>query len=82
MYHPVSIRIGLHHAKPLALPLTDPVHRVLWSAGLSYCSRLNAYTAPASLPVEQQEDLAHQAVYALQSLELPVAHFHHPAPAT
>ncbi|MFD8982835.1 hypothetical protein [Streptomyces sp. NPDC059564] len=63
----------------MSLPLTDPAQRVLWSRGFTYCSRLDAYTAPASLPVEQQEHLVHQAVHALQPLGVPVAHFHHPA---
>ncbi|MFD6912349.1 hypothetical protein [Streptomyces virginiae] len=81
MYHPASIHIGLHAAGPMSLPLTDPVQRILWSRGFTYCSRLDAYTAPASLPVEQQEHLVHQAVHALQPLDLPVAHTHHQAPS-
>lgn len=81
MYHPVSIHIGLHFAGPISLPLSDPVQRVMWSRGFTYCSRLGAYTAPASLPAEQQEHLVHQAVHALQPLGLPVAHLHHQAPS-
>ncbi|MFF5491339.1 hypothetical protein [Streptomyces virginiae] len=81
MYHPVSIRIGLHVAGPLSLPLSDPVQRLLWSRGFTYCSRLDAYTPPATLPAEQQEHLVHQAVHALQPLGLPVAHLHHQAPS-
>ncbi|WP_406186163.1 hypothetical protein [Streptomyces sp. NBC_01006] len=81
MYHPVSIRIGLHVAGPMSLPLSDPVQRLLWSRGFTYCSRLDAYTASASLPAEQQEHLVLQAVHALQPLGLPVAHLHHQAPS-
>ncbi|MFI8105154.1 hypothetical protein [Streptomyces sp. NPDC086023] len=80
LHHPVSIHVGAHTAARMTQPRTDPVHRLLWGRGFSYCSRLNAYVAPSELPVEQQEHLVHRAVHALTALGYPVAHFHHPQP--
>ncbi|MCX4776875.1 hypothetical protein [Streptomyces sp. NBC_01264] len=78
MYHPASIRIGLHTAGPLDQAPRTPLQRLLWSRGFTYSPRYNGYVPPLSLSVDQQIHLVHDAVHAVHSLGHPVAHFHHP----